>query len=135
MKKQTSIIILTCSVLLAITNPVNAKNHKVGDVFYCESEAGAYVHAPDYELIRWKNFKFRFKIENSQVIKFGSGYFDNQEFKIDFWPDLDGDGLTDKPLIAVKNAQRFNLMRKGRFNFSRSNSVDAMMMTGTCDKF
>ena len=69
MKKQTSIIILTCSVLLAITNPVNAKNHKVGDVFYCESEAGAYVHAPDYELIRWKNFKFRFKIENSQVIR------------------------------------------------------------------
>jgi len=43
MKKQLSITALNCSALLALTNPVNAEGFKVFDVFYCESEAGAFV--------------------------------------------------------------------------------------------
>ena len=136
MKKQLSITALTCSALLVLMNPVHAEGYKVGDILYCESEAGAYFYAPDYELIRRKTFKFRFKIESNQIIKFGSGgHFDNEEFDIDFWPDLDGDGDTDIPLIAVKGPGIFNIMNKGRFTYSTSGSIFATILTGTCDKF
>jgi hypothetical protein len=136
MKKQLSITALTCSALLVLMNPVHAEGYKVGDILYCESETGAYFYAPDYELIRRKTFKFRFKIESNQIIKFGSGvHFDNEEFDIDFWPDLDGDGDTDIPLEAVNGPGRFNIMNKGRFIYSTSGPIFATILTGTCDKF
>ena len=136
LKKQLSIIALSCSALLALTSPVNAEGYKVGDILYCENEAGVYLSAPDYELLRRETFKFRFKIESNQIIKFGSGLpFDNEEFDIDFWPDLDDDGDTDIPLNAVKGISRFTITSKGRFTYSSSGALIATILTGTCDKF
>ena len=72
MMKQLSIIALICSALLAFTNPVNADEYKVGDVFYCDSEAGAFIEdISNYDLKILTPRKFRFKIENKNLVKFG----------------------------------------------------------------
>ena len=135
LKKQLSITALTFSALLALTNPVNAGEYKVGDVLYCESESGAFVQNPDYKFNKWKPFTFKFKIKSEQEIKFGSGgYFNNKKFNLEFWTDVDGDGILDLPLVAKSYARRF-ILHMGRFTYARADSLDASMMTGTCDKF
>ena len=135
MMKHLSITALTCSALIALTNPVNADNYKVGDVLYCESESGAFVQNPDYKFNKWKPFTFKFKIKSEQEIKFGSeGYFNNKKFNLEFWTDVDGDGILDLPLVAETYARRF-ILHMGRFTYARADSLDASMMTGTCDKF
>ena len=139
MKKQLSITALTCSALLALTNPVNANmfgGYKVGDVLYCESESGAFVQNPDYKFNKWKPFTFKFKIKSEQEIKFGSGgYFNKEKFKLRFWVDLDGDGRSDMSLKTERYDKRFTL-DDGRFAYSSiTPALGAYMMTGTCDKF
>jgi len=136
LKKQLFITALTCSALLALTSPVNAESYKVGDVLYCEGESGTFVQAPDYELKKWKPFKFKFKINSEREITFGSGgYFNNEKFKLEFWTDVDGDGSPDMTLLAERHTRRFNF-DDGRFAYSSvTPALGASMMTGTCDKF
>ena len=138
MMKQLSITALTCSALLAFSNPVNANmygGYKVGDVLYCESDSGAFVQSPDYEFKKWITQKFRFKIESEEIIKFGSnGYFNNSEYKIVNWFDPNEDGILDMYLEAKTYVQYFNLL-DGRFTYSSTSPYDLSMMTGTCDKF
>ena len=138
MMKHLSIKALTCSALIAFTNPVNANmfgGYKVGDVLYCESESGAFVQAPDYEFKRWITQKFRFKIVSEEIIRFGSsGYLKDSEFKIVDWFDPNEDGILDMYLEAKTYVEYFNLL-DGRFTYSSTSPYDLSMLTGTCDKF
>ena len=129
MMKHLSISALTCSALVARTNPVNAEGFKVGDVFYCESEAGAFVEeSSGFELKKWISQKFRLKIENEKLIKFGSvDWLAETNFKIDFLSELD--------MLVADNGFGSLYMVSERFNLSQSNFAGAYMMTGTCDKF
>jgi hypothetical protein len=127
MMKQLSITALTCSALLALTNPVNAEGFKVGDVFYCEVESGAFTQPPNYEFKKWKPFNFKFKIVSRDLIKYGSGgYFDNYETKIGF--------MNTEMLETNETYGMFSLFKE-RFNYGSASSGGSAMMTGTCDKF
>ena len=129
MMKQLSITALTCSALLALTNPVNAEGFKVGDVFYCESEVGAFAERwSDYDLKILENQKFSFKIENKSLAKFGeAGWLFKTEFRIDF--------LSDMGVLIADNDFGYLYMSDGRFNLSQSTGAGVYMVTGTCDKF
>ena len=127
LKKQLSITALTCSALIAFTNPVNAEGFKVGDVFYCEVESGAFAQPPNYEFKKWKPFNFKFKIVSRDLIKYGSGgYFDNYESKIGF--------MSAEMLQTNETYGMFSLFKE-RFNYGSASSGGSAMMTGTCDKF
>tara|TARA_R110002153_G_scaffold8523_1_gene36545 strand:+ start:653 stop:1045 length:393 start_codon:yes stop_codon:yes gene_type:complete len=130
MKKHFSITALTCSALLALTNPVNANTYKVGDVFYCESESGAFVEErSDWNFGRWAPFKFKFKIESLKLIKFGSsGWFDSMEHEIKHL------SIIREALAAGDDYGKLFLLN-GRFNYSNTSFDQLFMMTGTCDKF
>ena len=132
LKKKLSIIALTCSALLALTNPVNADEYKVGDVFYCDSEAGAFIEdISNYDLKILTPRKFRFKIENKNLVKFGKvSWLLETEFKIDFLPSS-----PSYDMLVADNMYGYLYMSKGRFNLTQSTFVGAYMMTGTCDKF
>ena len=127
--KKLIITALTFSALLALTNPVNAEGFKVGDVFYCESEVGAFAEeSSGFELKKWISQKFRLKIENEKLIKFGSvDWLAETNFKMDFLSDLD--------MLAADNGFGSLYVIDERFNLSQSNFAGVYMMTGTCDKF
>ena len=137
MEKQLSITVLTCSALLALTNPVNAEkwSWSVGDVYYCESESGAFTRKDsDWELTRWRPFKFRFKIEGNDdylKIRFGEGgYFSGFAFDIEktFY------GYPSGYLEASTLGMTFLLIGE-RFKYVDISEFEVSMMTGTCDKF
>ena len=130
MKKQLSIAALTCSALLALTNQVSAEDYKVGDVFYCESEAGAFVESSSsYELKKSSQEKFKFKIENKSLVKFDTAdWLVDPEYVLEFY-------LKRPDLLMAKNEYSSFFMAFGRFNFTMSHFGFARLMTGTCDKF
>lgn len=130
MKKQLSITALTCSALLALTNQVSAEDYKVGDVFYCESEAGAFVESSSsYELKKSSQEKFKFKIENKSLVKFDTAdWLVDPEYVLEFY-------LKRPDLLMAKNEYSSFFMAFGRFNFTMSHFGFARLMTGTCDKF
>jgi len=129
LKKQLSITALTCSALLALTSPVNADTIKVGNVYYCEGEHGAFVEGPDYAFSRWKPFKFKFSVVDTKTIRFGSGsYFDGKTFTITNWNNY------DIPLDTVRPRRNFAFNGE-RFHYGSASGFGSSFMTGTCDKF
>ena len=137
MKKQLSIIALTCSALLALISPVKAEkwSWSVGEVYYCESESGTFAKKDsDWEFIRWRPFKFRFKIEGNGdylKIKFGKGsYFDGFTFDI----EKTSYGYPSGYLEASTLGMTFLLIGE-RFKYVDISGYEVSMMTGTCDKF
>ena len=127
MMKQLSITALSCSALIALTNPVNAEGFNVGDVFYCEVESGAFAEPPNFEFTVWKPFNFKFKIVSRNLIKYGSGgYFNNIEAKIGF--------MSNGMLETNETFSVFSLYKE-RFNYGSAGVAGSSMMTGTCDKF
>ena len=127
MMKHFSITALTFSALLALNNPVNAEGFKVGDVFYCEVESGAFADTPNFEFTKWKPFNFKFKIVSRDLIKYGSGgYFNNSESKIGF--------MSTDMLETNQTFSMFSL-NKERFNYGSAGIAGSSMLTGTCDKF
>lgn len=137
MIKHLSITALTCSALLALINPVKAEkwSWSVGEVYYCESESGAFAKKDsDWEFIRWRPFKFRFKIEGNGdylKIKFGKGsYFDGFAFDI----EKTSYGYPSGYLEASTLGMTFLLIGE-RFKYVDISGYEVSMMTGTCDKF
>jgi hypothetical protein len=125
--KKILLNIIIYSALLNLSNPANADDYKIGDVLYCEMESGAFANEPDYEFTKWKSFKFKFKIVNNNLIKFGSGgYFDGAEYKIGF--------LNSKLIYTDDDFGMFSLT-KGRFNYANANVLGTAMLTGICDEF
>ena len=127
--KKLIITALTCSALLALTNPVNAEDFKVGDVFYCASEAGAFVEtSSNYELKKSSQEKFKFKIKNKSLVKFDTtDWLVDPEFVLEFY-------LQRPDLLMAKNEYSSFFMAYGRFNFTMSHFGFARLMTGTCAK-
>ena len=132
MMKQLSITALTCSALLALINPVTAQEWRwsVGEVYYCESESGAFAQdKSDWKFTRWTPMKFRFKIDgygDYKNIKFGEGgYFDG------FYLDI---AKASSYLKGSSLGFTF-LLNRERFKFTEINADGVAMMTGTCDKF
>ena len=135
MKKQLSITALSCSALLAFTNPVNAEEWRwsLGEVYYCESESGAFAQdKSDWKFTRWTPIKFRFKIDgygDYKNIKFGEGgYFDG------FYLDIVKASYGTSYLKGSSLGMTF-LLNRERFKFTEINADNVAMMTGTCDKF
>jgi len=127
MMKHLSITALTCSALIALTNPVKADRFNVGDVFYCESESGAFAQPPNFEFTKWKPFNFKFKIVSRDLIRYGSGgYFNNSESKIGF--------MSTDMLETDDTFSMFSLVKE-RFNYAIAGISGSSMLTGTCDKF
>ena len=130
MKKQISMTALICSALFAFSNPVNAEGFKVGDVFYCVSEAGSFVESSSsYELKKSSQEQFKFKIENKSLVKFDTAdWLVDPEYVLEFY-------LQRPDLLMAKNEYSSFFMAYGRFNFTMSHFGFARLMTGTCDKF
>ena len=64
MKKYISMTLITCSALFAFSNPISAGEYRVGDVFYCESEAGGFLSTlTNWQHKHWKPFKFKYQIK------------------------------------------------------------------------
>jgi len=129
MKRLFSIIVITFSATIASSCPIKADIYKVGDVFYCVSESGAFAERwSDYDLKIWETQKFSFKIENKSLAKFGeAGWLFKTEFRIDF--------LSDMGVLIADNDFGYLYMSDGRFNLSQSTGAGVYMVTGNCDKF
>ena len=136
MMRHLSITALTCSALIALTNPVKAEewSWNFSDVYYCESESGAFVQEEkDWKFTKWTPQRFKFKIErigDYRYLKFGKGgYLDKTTLDIS---DINFEG--DSYLSAGNFGRNF-LLNGGRFKYVELNAWLASMMTGTCDKF
>ena len=151
MMKQLSITALTCSALLALTNPVNAgdtiisgKPIEVNNVFYCKVDTGVFTDV----FTKWKikslgkiNFKFQLKQDDQNNIEpyiqfVGDDYFDDvfmnaEDYKIMREKYGIKDNLKGK---AVEGTFHFSTIA-GRFTYVENSGTSAAMMTGTCDKF
>ena len=151
MKKQLSITALTCSALLALTNPVKAEDTiisgkpiDVNSVFYCKVDTGVFTDV----FTKWKikslgkiNFKFQVKQDdqnNSEpYIHFVGDYFFEDVFMNaeDYKIMQERYGIKDT--LKGKSAEgNFHFSTKdGRFTYVENSIISAAMMTGTCDKF
>ena len=130
MKHYTRIL----AFLMTLSTQASADEINVGDVFYCEVEAGAGVLSlTNWEIKEMPLLKFKVQITN--------------ENNISFLPHLGGQthaertaiGLTPLAyrhnMIARFNDGAFYLNNVGRFTFTSIIFGGASMATGTCDKF
>ena len=131
MMKHPTIIL---AILMTLSTQASADEINVGDVFYCEVEAGAGLLSPwNWEIKEMPLFKLKVQIIN--------------ENNISFLPHLVGQthaersaiGLTPHAyrhnMIARFNDGAFYLNNFGRFTFTCIIFEGASMATGTCDKF
>ena len=135
MKKHLSITALTCSALLALNNPIKAEGWNTGDVYYCESESGAFVkEETNWEFNKWKPLKFKFKIEGvgeDLYIKFGKGgHFNSLVLDIS-----KSDIAWSNHFLKGTNTSGTFILNHERFKYVFVDGGTAAMMTGTCDKF
>jgi hypothetical protein len=114
--------------LFAFSNPVSAGEYRVGDVFYCESEAGGFLSTlTNWQHKHWKPFKFKYQIKSDETIQFGTDpYFENAVYNIGM--------MIGEALIATSTYAKFDIAL-GRFVFTSNNGLSGGVMTGTCDKF